>query len=343
MVLSPKNIVVRMPNWLGDAVMASPVLQLLKQKFPDARLTLYGTKASLALFEHDPFVDHFLTLDKNKSGQLKIQELKDCKFDYGVLLTNSFSSAWLFFRAKIPTRLGFSKDMRGLFLTHSLPYPKDKSKMHHIELYQELLKRVGINKGSNPKLYLSDAEKMWATNFLSEHHIEPGSILIGVNPSAAFGSSKCWLEERFRELSIELLKHSSTHLLFFGDPSAKEKNERICSGLKNSTNLAGETSIRQLMALTQKCDLFLTNDSGPMHIACALDTPVVALFGSTSPEATGPYGRGVYLRKKVSCSPCYKRECPIDFRCMKAIKVQDVHFTIQNQLEKYKKNIAEID
>lgn len=341
-MLSPKNIVVRMPNWLGDAVMASPVLQLLKQEFPDAKLTLYGTKASLALFEHDPFVDDFLTLDKKKSGQLKIQDLKDRKFDCGVLLTNSFSSAWLFFRAKIATRLGFSKDMRALFLTHSLPYPKDKSKMHHIQLYQELLKRVGINKESNPKLYLSDAEKKWATNFLSEHKIKPDSLLIGINPSAAFGSSKCWLEDRFRELSIELLKHSSTHLLFFGDSSAKEKNERICLGLKSSINLAGETSIRQLMALTQKCDLFLTNDSGPMHIACAIETPVVALFGSTSPEATGPYGRGVYLRKKVSCSPCYKRECPIDFRCMKAIKVQDVHLTIQNQLEKYKKNTIEL-
>ncbi len=332
----PKSIVIRLPNWLGDAVMASPIANLLKQAYPNAKITLYGTKASLSLFEHDPFVDQHLVLDKDISSQKEVLKLKEHKFDLGIMLTNSFSSAWLFYRARIPTRVGFAKDMRKWMLTHSLPYPKDRTKMHHIYLYQELLKKMGISASAEPKLYLSNEEKKWAEKFLLENNIKSDSLVIGINPSAAFGSSKCWLQERFRELSMELLKNDGVHLLFFGDGSAKEKNDSVSKGLDRCINLAGKTTIRQLLALTSTCDLFLTNDSGPMHIACAINTPVVALFGSTSPEATGPYGRGTYLRKKVSCSPCFKRECPIDFRCMKAITVDDVRQTINDQLEKYK-------
>ena len=326
----PKNIVVRMPNWLGDAVMASPILQLLKESYPNSKLSLYGKAPVISLFQSDPFVSSRLILNPSDSTKSQVQKLKDQKFDLGILLTNSFSSAWLFFKSKIPTRIGFSKDMRGWMLTHSLRYPKDKAKMHHVELYQMLLSKMSISKSLSPKLYVTGKEKSSASDFLSSYK----SPLIGVNASAAFGSSKCWPKERFRELSMELTEQGA-HLIFFGDESAKEKNDWIISGIKNCTNLAGETSIRTLMALIEKCDLFLTNDSGPMHIACALNTPVVALFGSTSPEATGPYGRALYIKKEVPCSPCFKRECPIDFRCMRSIETHEVYQTVQNQIKKY--------
>jgi heptosyltransferase II len=335
---TPKNIVVRMPNWIGDAVMSAPVLGLIKEKWPESIITLFGMPHILSLFEADPNVNFLLPIEKKETVYHLIYKLREKKFDTGILLTNSFSSAWLFFRAHILNRLGFSKDMRKWMLTYSLPYPKEKGKEHHIKTYQSLLSDAG--KKEDPTLYIKESERSWANDFLEERGITRDQLIIGVNPSAAFGPSKCWLEERFRETSERLITEMGAHLLFFGDANAYDKNNRINLGFSNTHNLAGKTSLRELMPLIQRCDLFLTNDSGPMHIACALGTPVVALFGSTSPKATGPYKKGVYLYEKADCSPCYKRECPIDFRCMKAITTEMVYQAIESQLNKYSEKVC---
>lgn len=335
---TPKNIVVRMPNWIGDAVMSAPVLGLIKNKWPDSNITLFGMPHILSLFEADPHVDKLLPIEKRDTVYQLIYKLRDQRFDTGILLTHSFSSAWLFFRAHIQNRLGFSKDMRKWMLTDSLPYPKDKVKEHHTKTYQSLISDVESKE--EPTLYVKEGERSWACDFLEERGIGQDQLIIGINPSAAFGPSKCWLEERFRETAELLVSEMNAHLLFFGDKNAYDKNNRIAFGLKNTYNLAGKTSLRELMCITQKCDLFLTNDSGPMHIACAIGTPVVALFGSTSPKATGPYQKGVYLYEKADCSPCFKRECPIDFRCMKAITTEMVYQTIKNQLHKYSEKLC---
>lgn len=324
-----------MPNWLGDAVMASPIIYLIKRKWPQTKLTLFGKSSIIALFENDPYVDDFLPIEKKDSTLQLIYKLREKKFDFSLLLTHSFSSAWLFFRAHISERVGFSKDMRRWLLTNSIPYPKNKILTHHVWTYQNLLEQIGIQEKKEPLLYVSEKEEEWANNFIQEREIKPDNLIIGVNPSAAFGSSKCWLEERFREVSESLVENEKAHLFFFGDAHAYEKNNRISFGLKNTYNLAGKTSIRQLMSLIKKCDLFLTNDSGPMHIACALKRPVVAIFGSTSPDATGPYQKGIYLYEKADCSPCFKRECPIDFRCMKAISSELVYQSIKDQLKRH--------
>jgi len=150
--------------------------------------------------------------------------------------------------------------------------------------------------------------------------------LIGINPCAAYGSAKCWLPERFSELARKLIESDARiKVLFFGSgDSVPLVNEICCDLLPGAVNLAGVTSLKELVSITSLCQLFITNDSGPMHIADALHVPLVAIFGSTDPIATGPYNTGEVLQKKVECAPCFKRTCPIDFRCMKKITVDDV-------------------
>ena len=322
-----------MPNWIGDAVMASPIPKQIKKKWPMALITLMASEPIASIFQKDPNMDKFLIFEKEESHRSLINELKSKEFDLGLLLTNSFSSAWLFYRAKIPYRVGYSKDFRSPLLSKKLPYPRKKTSEHMIQTYHKLLRRMGVCGQVKPYLYLSIDEKKSAEKFLAKCGIEKDQIIIGISPSAAFGSSKCWPEERYREVAQKLLENPKVTVLFFGDPKSEDKVKKIAQDLGNRAyNLAGSTSLRQLMALLSKCDLFLTNDSGPMHMGCALNTTTIALFGSTSPEATGPYHKSTFIRKKVACSPCFKRECPIDFRCMKAIEVDEVYQTLLEQL-----------
>ena len=154
----------------------------------------------------------------------------------------------------------------------------------------------------------------------------PGPIL-GINTQAAYGPAKCWIPERFRTVA----EHFSTKgsVLFFGDDKGKEEIEKICSGLPVH-NLAGKTSLPELISHIAACDFFLTNDSGPMHIAAACQTKLVALFGSTNDVATGPYKFGTVVHKRVACSPCYRRVCPIDFPCMREISTAEVIEKLEN-------------
>ena len=198
-----------------------------------------------------------------------------------------------------------------------------------------LLEPLGIPVSQTPPcLYLTVQEQQEAKQRLAERGVHPSDLVIGINPGAAYGSAKCWLPERFKQLSQYLLNHPSLKIVFFGDKQGAPLVEKICLGLSDRVvNFAGQTSLRQLMALIQSCHLFLTNDSGPMHVASALGIPLIALFGSTSEVATGPYQGGHVIHKHVPCSPCYRRECPIDFRCMTRITVEEVYREIQTFIQ----------
>jgi heptosyltransferase-2 len=171
---------------------------------------------------------------------------------------------------------------------------------------------------------------------LSQHGVKPHHKIIGINPGAAYGSAKCWLPERFREVTMRLLEDKDTIIVYFGDLVTSNLVKEVCQGLSNRViNMAGLTSLRELACLISLCDVLLTNDSGPMHIAGALGTPVVALFGSTSAVVTGPFQENSkVIQKHVSCSPCYRRTCPIDFRCMRQIEVDEVVQSVSEMLHK---------
>lgn len=325
-----ENIIVRMPNWLGDAVMATPLLTDLRKKWPNTKITILCKAHIAPLLWNNPYIDATIS-----DGVDRVQRIREGNYDLGILLPNSFSSAWGFWRGGVPMRVGYSRDMRRLFLTHPLYFPKEKGKEHLVITYKRLLEPLGIPLStSSPYLSISPEEKKSTSAFLRKLSVPEGAIVIGINPGAAYGSAKCWLPERFRQVAEKLLEHPKVFLLCFGDRTCESVARIICEGLAPRViNLVGATDLRTLMGLIEQCDLFLTNDSGPMHIAAALKTPLIALFGSTNEIATGPYEQGVVIHKHVSCSPCYKRVCPIDFRCMKRIEVAEVYEKISELLK----------
>jgi heptosyltransferase II len=338
----PTNILVRMPNWLGDLVMATPILKDLRTAYPNASITAMCQTNVCALIKHDPHINEIFCFKKpngwvHRRHHLDIIEpLRQGKYDLGVLLTNSFSSAWWLFRGRVQNRIGFSDHFRNLLLNQAVSYPENKETQHLVYTYKVLLKPLGIPVlESDPQLYLHNSELTAAKELLERCRIDTAKhTIIGINPGAAYGSAKCWLPDRFEAVSRRLLENPDHRILFFGDPGSAKLVDSICSHLPEQViNLAGKTSLRELMALIKLCSVFLNNDSGPMHIAAALKTPLVAIFGSTSDVKTGPFRHGTVIHKHADCSPCYKRVCPIDHRCMKRIEVEEVYQELMKKLE----------
>lgn len=335
--LNPKNIIVKMPNWLGDAVMATPILEDLRTHFPQAKLTALCQSNVVPLLTGNPFLNELVGY-KKPSGWIHraehhdvIRPLQMGEYDLGLLLTNSFSTAWWFWRGRVKERIGFATNLRSCLLTSALVLPKNLERQHLITTYKLLLQPLGIPlSNTTPKLFLSAEDRAFASKFLSNCQISKEHVLIGINPGAAYGSAKCWPPEKFKEVALKLLENPRNHLLFFGDQSGAPLVQEICQNMPARViNLAGKTSLRELMALIGACSVFLTNDSGPMHIASALKIPLVAIFGSTNEVKTGPYHHEKVIHKHVECSPCYRRTCPIDFRCMTRIGSEEVFQELQ--------------
>ncbi|MGC2596207.1 MAG: lipopolysaccharide heptosyltransferase II [Rhabdochlamydiaceae bacterium] len=329
-----------MPNWIGDLVMATPVLRDLRKAYPEAHITAMCRSPICELLKEDPEIDELFCFSKasgfgrREERRNIIEKLRKGKYDLGILLTHSFSSAWWFWLGKIQNRLGYECNGRKLLLTHSLPFPQNLQNQHLVVTYKMLLEPLGIPVSDTPpRLYLSLKEMSDARTLLRQHGIPEGVLIVGINPGATYGSAKCWLPERFREVTERLLRNRDVYIVYFGDQATTSLVKEICAGLPSRViNLAGMTSLRELSSLISHCDVILTNDSGPMHIADAIGTPIVALFGSTSEVVTGPYRSGTLIHKHVECSPCYQRTCPIDFRCMKRIEADEVYEAISKIL-----------
>lgn len=336
-----QEIIIRMPNWIGDLVMATPLLTDLRTHFPDARLTAMVSWGVAPLLERDKEIDELFSFSQ-PSGWLPRQERRDLvghlregNYDLGLLTTGSFSSAFAFWRGRIRRRIGFRGDGRSLLLTDPIDWPKEGEEQHLVHTYKALLEPLGISRSkSAPRLFVEPDEIDEVRQMVRAQGGDEGQRLIGINPGAAYGSAKCWPPERFRKVAEELILDPRNTVIFIGDLSANAMIKKICFGLPahRVLNLCGATTLRQLLALIYQLDLLLTNDSGPMHIASALDVPLVAIFGSTSDVKTGPYRGGSVIHKHVECSPCYKRTCPIDFRCMTRIEVPEVVSAIQERL-----------
>ncbi|MCB1107777.1 MAG: lipopolysaccharide heptosyltransferase II [Chlamydiia bacterium] len=342
--LNHNSIIVRMPNWIGDLVMATPILEDLRHFYPNAEITAMCQTNVAPLLQHDPAINELFQFSPSKgfirrmSEKNVVAKLKEGHYDLGILLTNSFSSAWRFWQGNVKNTLGYQADGRGFLLTHPVPFSENRKKQHLVTTYKELLKPLGIPVSETPpRLALTDQEISKGWSFVKRFDIGKEDQIVGINPGAAYGSAKCWLPERFREVAKRILDTDPKNVvLFFGDGSHKDLIRDICIGLGHrAINLSGQTTLRELLALIKICAVFLTNDSGPMHIADSLDVPLVTLFGSTSPIATGPYKqKESIIQKEVSCSPCFKRVCPIDFPCMKKIGVEEVTQAVLSKLQK---------
>jgi heptosyltransferase-2 len=294
------------------------------------------------LLKYDPYINEVYSycrpsgwIHSSQRGEI-IDYLRHGEYDLGLLLTNSFSSAWWFWRGHVQNRIGFKGNLRSFLLNKAVDLPANIETQHLAQTYKGLLEPLGITLSlTQPALHVSPEEQKAAKDLLRSCDIDiHKQTLIGINPGAAYGSAKCWLPERFKLVTQRLLEQPENIIIYFGDAAGAPLVHDICLGMPERViNLAGKTNIRELMALIQQCRVFLTNDSGPMHIAAALKTPLVAIFGSTSDVKTGPsYGLAKVIHKHVECSPCYKRVCPIDFRCMKRIEVDEVYDAIQSMV-----------
>lgn len=311
------RILVRATNWVGDAVMSLPALQAIRGRFPSAHIAILAKPWVADLYAREDFADEVILYGGKPLWRMS-RELRAHRFDAAILLQNAFEAALVAWLARIPTRIGYNRDGRGALLTHAISVPKPGEIPRHERFYYlELLRRAGLI----DRLPESDAIHLAGRNGA------PSRRVIGVSPGAAYGTAKRWLPERFAEAAAALAALRGASIALFGSQTERALCQDVAQRLNGHevTNYAGQTTLAQFIDLAAGCELFLTNDSGAMHIASALGVPTVAIFGATDDTTTGPTGpHSRVVRIPVECSPCLLRQCPIDHRCMTAVSAERV-------------------
>ena len=336
------RILVRGVNWVGDTILTYPAVQKLKAVFPHSHLAILIPNHLIDLWKTFPYIDEVISFRKRGSvgslwEDLKLgSSLKKRKFDLAVVLPRSFHSAFQAYLARIPIRVGYQDEGRSPFLTHGIPRKPDILQEHRIHYYEKMVDFFGRVEGTPPpRILLRDEDRKWAEEKLRSLGFLDGRLLIGMNPGATYGLAKCWDPDRFGELGKRLAREWNAGILIFGKKEEGLLARKILEYVRNdASDLTGKTTLLRLAALLERCRLLLTNDTGTMHVAAAVNAPVVALFGPTDPSTTGPWGNNhVVIRKNVPCSPCMKRVCPTDHRCMELITVEEVEETVNKKLE----------
>lgn len=334
------RILIRGTNWIGDAVMTLPAVAAIRKTWPQARIALLAKPWVADIYREAGDVDNLIIFEEpgrhaGPMGKLLLaQELRERRYAMAILLQNAIEAAIIARLARIPLRAGYDADARGWLLTHAVQRTKAARRVHQIHYYLEMVKALGcLDTGPELCLALRPATRTLADPLLPGAAAD--SLLVGMAPGAAYGPAKRWPAERFAAVAATLLRdYPEALIVLLGSERDREATDVIAATMPaRCLNLAGRTSVREVMAVIARCRVFLTNDSGLMHIAGALNVPTVAIFGSTNPDATSPPGgRNIIIRKPVDCSPCLKTVCPTDFRCMKLIDVAEVAAAINDVL-----------
>lgn len=361
----PQRIVVRGVNWLGDAVMSTPALLRLRQAFPSARITLLTPAKIAGLWEQHPAVDEVICFEAKSSLGEVARLVRNGRFDLGLVLPNSPRSALELWRAGVPRRIGYAARWRRWFLTQALPTrpgfvgmhkrsaaevrrlsaparatpsspPSLPPTAHHLHHYLHLVAALGADPTPLAPLVQVSPEELAAARKRWNPDASPDAAQpwLGLNPGAEYGPAKRWPAEAFAAAAVDVHRQTGCRWVILGGPRDVETANAIAAQIATSApsativNLAGQTSLRELAAVLRICRVVLTNDTGPMHLAAAVGTPVVVPFGSTSFELTGPGlpgdPRHRCLHAPVACRPCFLRNCPIDLRCLNGITVNQV-------------------
>jgi heptosyltransferase-2 len=322
---SMSKVLVRATNWLGDAVMSLPALRAIREIFPHAQISVLGRPWIAELYARETSIDSVIPYPACKGLGPRRElaaRLRAGRFDCAILLQNAFDAALIAWMAGIPERIGYARDGRGILLTRPIPVPEPGDIPRHERFYYlELLRRAGMMEhfpaAGAIRFDAIDAARAAGAAHLSALGID--TPVIGISPGAAYGNAKRWLPERFAESAAQLPAEHS--FLIFGAAAERALCQTVAADLERAgrrvRNLAGETTLREFLDLAAACRLFLTNDSGAMHVASALAVPTVTIFGATDDTTTGPTGPlARIVREHAECSPCLLRECPIDHRCM---------------------------
>lgn len=315
---APERLVVRAPNWLGDVMLSLPALRDLRRQFPASRLEVLARPAFAGLYGAVDGVDAVVPALGVRAEAAALRG----RFDAGLLFTNSFGTALSLALARIPERWGYATDGRGPLLTRRARVPDEVRHRSQVYYYRAVLSGVGLQVSASPDSSLS-APAAWRARGASL--LGPGEW-IGLNPGAAYGTAKQWLPSRFAVAGDRLARATGARVAIVGSAAERPLAESIAASMRETPkNLCGETSLTDLVGVLARLRLLVTNDSGPMHVAAALDVPTVAVFGSTDWRETAPRStRHRLVRADVDCAPCLLRECPIDHRCMTRVGIEDV-------------------
>jgi len=338
----PTKILIIQPSWVGDAVMATPTLRAIRELYPNAHITYLMRRYVKPLYTGMPWADRLITYRTGKTdkkagkGLLDLaMRLRSAKFDLSILLPNSFKSALLCKLADIPRVIGYERDARTFLITDKLLPTKDKGRFVPspiIHYYLGIAKYLGAStQDISMQLFVNDSEKREARDVLRRCGLDPdlhrpagrgGAPLVILNPGAQYGAAKCWLPENFAAVGDQLAAEFGATVLLSGAPRERRIIDEVKKHMKHTPfdlSAAGIT-LAALKEIVNRCDLMITNDTGPRHIAAAFGVPVVTVFGPTHPEWTEIFfEKERKVQVKVFCGPCQKKKCPLDHRCMTRI------------------------
>jgi heptosyltransferase-2 len=330
------RVVVRIPNWVGDAVMAVPALRQLRQLLPQAHITVVARPAAADILIDADFVDDVLVYDRPglASTWNQVREWRRRKFDLALLFQNAFEAAVIAFLAGVQRRMGYQTDRRSFMLTHSLPLPEWKDESHESFYYLNIVAELAhllcgkrVTDTTEPRFDLSVSEdrKREAFQFLQEHGARMSTQLVVLCPGSINSRAKRWPSERYAALADRLAEAGATVALI-GSPGELDVSNQVCEHARHRPiMLTGKTTVAEATAIISIADLLITNDTGPAHIGAALHTPTLVIFGPTNPLTTYPYSSSAeIIRHPPDCAPCMLRDCPIDHRCMTAITPEQV-------------------
>lgn len=334
------RIMVRGTNWIGDAILTLPAIASIRATYPRAHIAILAKPWLADVYKIFTAADEVIIYEKKHDNVLGVfslaQRLRERKFDAAILLQNAIEAAIIARAAGIPIRAGYDSDGRGIILTHSVARSKEIKKAHQVDYYLEMVKTLGcvsVDKEMHLETKINSHD---AQSVLSKYIADSRKPVVGIAPGATYGPAKKWFPERFAAVADKIADTLNCQVIILGGKSDTDTAANVRKLARTAPiNLAGKTNLKEAVYLISQCRLFISNDSGLMHVAGALNIPTIALFGSTNPATTAPVGnQSLVIRREVSCSPCLKKKCPTDFRCMKLISADDVFRAADNLLKK---------
>ncbi len=330
---SADEIIVRLPNWIGDAVLSTGALSELRRGLPEARITLIILPWAAPLFKESSLCNRVMVYDRRHGlGRIipfmkAAAEIRRCSYDVAVLFQNAFEAALLVRTAGVPRRIGYPTDGRRILLTDVVEQREIEGR-HEVHYYMPLIRRLANRPGGNPRpeLQVSEESLQSALHKLNAAGLSRGEEFISMHPGAAYGPAKRWPLDRFAALADRIYDEMGIRTVYFGGKDEEGSAKSLKGMIKSPAILmTGMLPLDETMAAISRARLFIGNDSGIMHIASALSVPTAAIFGPTDPEATGPLTEHRRIIRKNNCKPlCRLRECDIDHRCMRAVSVDEV-------------------
>ncbi|MEN3370474.1 MAG: heptosyltransferase [Verrucomicrobiota bacterium] len=325
--LKPFRILIRGANWLGDSIISIPAIRAIKAGRPDAQITIAAPEKIAAVWKLVPEVDEVISLTSHSLFSVVGAIRRQPRFDVAILFPSSLRAALEVWLGGIPRRVGYRGHHRRWLLNQIITEPTRRGPIEHqVNRYLRIARELGGPSDAAP-----------VRKFLPRGKTNGATVKVGLCPGADYGPAKRWLPERFAEVAVAISAQRPVQWILFGTSGDAETGALIETAIGAACiNRMGKTTLPELIAELGQCALLLTNDTGTMHLATILGVPVVAVFGSTEPRLTGPLGTGHHIiRHQVECSPCFLRECPIDFRCMKAVTAAEVAASVSALLEKW--------